>query len=49
VVSQFNPELAGGWFHEAQGWVIFMIALAILIVFHQILERVTRRVGAKTA
>jgi exosortase len=49
VVSQFNPELAGGWFHEAQGWVIFMIALAILIVFHQILERVTRRVGPKTA
>jgi exosortase len=36
VVSQFNPELAEGWFHEAQGWVIFMIALAILIAFHQL-------------
>ena len=39
VVSQFNPELAEGWFHEAQGWVIFMIALAILVAFHQTLVR----------
>ena len=35
VVSQFNPDLAEGWFHEAQGWVIFMVALVILIAFHQ--------------
>ena len=39
VVSQFNPELAEGWFHEAQGGVIFMIALAILVAFHQFLVR----------
>lgn len=39
VVSQFKPELAEGWFHEAQGGVIFMIALAILIAFHQLLVR----------
>ncbi|MDP9054787.1 MAG: exosortase/archaeosortase family protein [Acidobacteriota bacterium] len=39
VVSQFNPDLAEGWFHEAQGWVIFMIALAILIAFHQLIIR----------
>jgi exosortase len=41
VVSQFNPELAEGWFHEAQGWVIFMIGLALLIAFHQMLVRTT--------
>lgn len=35
VVSQFKPELAEGWFHEAQGGVIFMIALAILVALHQ--------------
>src|ERR1700733_16164166 len=34
VVSQFNPDLAEGWFHEAQGMVIFVIALAILIGLH---------------
>lgn len=37
VISQFKPDLAEGWFHEAQGWVIFMIALAILIAFHQLI------------
>jgi exosortase len=39
VVSQFNPNLAEGWFHEAQGWVIFMIGLALLVGFHQLLVR----------
>ncbi len=39
VISQFKPELAEGWFHEAQGGVIFMIALAILVTLHQFLLR----------
>ena len=39
VVSQFKPELAEGLFHEAQGWVIFMVALTILIALHQLLVR----------
>ena len=42
VVSQINPGLAEGWFHEAQGWVIFMIALGILIAFHQFIVRTTK-------
>jgi exosortase len=37
IVSQFKPELAEGWFHEAQGWVIFMIGLTILVAFHQLI------------
>ncbi len=39
VISQFKPELAEGWFHEAQGWVIFMIGLTILVAFHQLIVR----------
>jgi exosortase len=39
VAAQFNPDLAEGWFHEAQGWVTFMVAFAILAVFHQLLVR----------
>jgi exosortase len=39
VISQFKPELAEGWFHEAQGWVIFMIGLTILVAFHQAIVR----------
>ena len=39
LLSQVNPELAKGFFHESTGWVIFMIALGILIVFHQLVVR----------
>jgi exosortase len=49
VISQFNPELAEGWFHEAQGWVIFMIALTILVAFHQLIIRTSRFIHGKHA
>ncbi len=39
IVSEIKPDLAEGLFHEAQGWVIFMVAFAILLVFHQALVR----------
>jgi exosortase len=39
VVAQFNPDLAEGLFHEAQGWVIFMVALTILVALHQLIIR----------
>ena len=42
LISQWKPELAEGFFHESTGWVIFMIALAILIFFHQVVIRATR-------
>ncbi|MFB3829708.1 MAG: exosortase [Bryobacteraceae bacterium] len=35
LLSQFKPELADGFFHTASGWVIFMAALFILVVFHR--------------
>jgi exosortase len=39
LLSQIKPELAEGLFHESTGWVIFMVALAIMVAFHQILNR----------
>lgn len=39
VLANFRPELAEGLFHEAQGWVIFMVAFAILAGLHQLLVR----------
>jgi exosortase/archaeosortase family protein len=42
VIAQFKPEMAEGMFHEAQGWVIFMIAFALLAIVHQILIRGSR-------
>lgn len=39
VMSEINPDLAHGIIHTAQGWVIFMIALVILVVVHQMINR----------
>jgi exosortase len=39
IVSEIKPELAEGLFHEAEGWVIFMVAFAILVVLHQAILR----------
>jgi len=38
-LTEYQPELAEGFFHSASGWVIFMSALVMLIVFHQIVKR----------
>jgi exosortase len=42
IMSQIKPELAEGFFHESTGWVIFMIALFVLIFFHQIVARTAK-------
>jgi exosortase len=42
IIANFKPELAEGLFHEAQGWVIFMMAFAMLAVVHQIFIRIDR-------
>lgn len=47
IMTQIKAELAEGFFHEAQGWVIFMVALVILIVFHQMLIRGSNFVEAR--
>jgi exosortase len=47
LTQSSKPELAEGFFHESTGWVIFMIALAILVVFHQVLVRTTKMVESR--
>jgi exosortase len=47
IMTQVKAELAEGFFHEAQGWVIFMVALVILIIFHQMLIRGSNFVEAR--
>ena len=42
ILSEINTELAHGFFHELEGWVIFMIALAMLIALHAIINRVCK-------
>jgi exosortase len=38
-LTQYNPELAEGFFHTASGWVIFMVALVIMVGVHQFITR----------
>jgi exosortase len=47
IITQVKPELAEGFFHEAEGWVIFMVALCILIVWHQMLMRGSNFLAAR--
>jgi exosortase len=42
ILSQVKPELAEGFFHESTGWVIFMVALGIMVLFHQVVRRFWR-------
>ena len=48
VVSEYNAELAQGIFHYASGWVIFMVSLVILVVFHQFVSWIWRRLGSRS-
>jgi exosortase len=47
VIANFKPELAEGLFHEAQGWVIFMVAFAILAGWHQVLVAIAKMTEAR--
>jgi exosortase len=49
LFTQIKAELAEGFFHEAQGWVIFMVALVILIIWHQLLSRTIAFASARRA
>lgn len=46
VLANFKPELAEGFFHTASGWIIFMVALALLVMFHQVVDAIYRRLHA---
>ncbi len=47
LVSEYDAELARGVFHYASGWVVFMVALAMLVAFHQSVNLVFRRLRGK--
>ena len=42
ILSEIRPDLAHGFFHSASGWVIFMIALFILVMVHQAVSRIIK-------
>ncbi|MBI4908843.1 MAG: exosortase/archaeosortase family protein [Acidobacteria bacterium] len=50
VLSEINPELARGAYHTAEGWIVYVVDLAILVGVHAGINWIyNRRKGAKTA
>ncbi len=47
ILSEVNPELASGLFHSLEGWVIFMIALVLLVIAHRIVNFIYSRVAPR--
>jgi exosortase len=42
LVSEIDPDLARGVFHFAEGWVVFVAALALLVLTHRLVLVATR-------
>jgi len=50
VLSEYNPELAQGFFHTLEGGVSFGFAFALMLLFHQFVKRLApERVQAPAA
>jgi exosortase len=42
LLGEYKRELAEGFFHTAEGWIVFLIALGALASVHQLIDRVWR-------
>lgn len=47
ILSEYRTDLARGFFHTMEGWVIFLIALVFLIAFHRFVNWVYGKVHSK--
>ena len=45
LLSEINTKLAGGIYHETEGYVVFIVALVALVAIHQTLNFVAKRIG----
>jgi len=49
ILSEIDTSLAGGFFHSLEGWIIFLIALTMLVGFHaglKLVGKIRREVRA---
>lgn len=44
IISEYDKQMAQGVFHSLEGWVIFMIAFAMLGVLHQVVNWLYRTI-----
>ena len=47
VLTQVKPDAAEGFFHDAEGWGIFMVAFGSLILLHQLIARSSNYLEAR--
>lgn len=47
ILSEINPELARGFFHTFEGWVVFVFALALLVGAHYLINFVYTKLTKK--
>jgi exosortase len=47
LLTQLRPDWAEGLVHESTGWMIFMVALFIMIFFHQLLLRAAQVIHSR--
>jgi len=47
ILSEINPDLAQGFFHSLEGWIIFMIALLMLVGTHALINGSARLLQPK--
>jgi exosortase len=40
LISEYRPDLAQGFFHTLEGWVLFIVALVLLVALHQLINRI---------
>ena len=39
VIGEYRTDLAQGFMHLAEGWVLFVTALALMVLFHRVVNR----------
>jgi exosortase len=43
LISEYDPELAQGVFHSMEGWLMFLLALMLLVAAHRLIGRLAPR------
>ncbi|MBZ5610189.1 MAG: exosortase/archaeosortase family protein [Acidobacteriia bacterium] len=44
LIGEYRADLAQGFLHLAEGWVLFLVALGMVVVFHRLVNRAFTRV-----
>jgi exosortase len=42
ILSEWRTDLAQGFFHSVEGWIIFIVAMVLMIITHQVINFIYR-------